>query len=58
MLQHLIKLNHSPDLLDITDALAVAVCHYFQSSGAHHTGVASYNNWAAFVASNPGKVSS
>ena len=58
MLQHLIKINHLPDLLDITDALAVAVCHYYQGSGAQHTGVSPYTNWAAFVASNPGKVSS
>lgn len=56
MLKHLIRLDIPPDYLDITDALGVAVCHYFQNSGTSQAGSKSYGSWSAFVASNPGKV--
>lgn len=57
MLKHLIQLSQTPNLHDISDALAVAVCHYYQNTGNQQPAMASYNSWAAFVSSNPGKVS-
>lgn len=52
MLQTLLNFKESPKLLDATDALAVAICHYFQKndSGARH------KSWKAFVSDNPGRV--
>jgi crossover junction endodeoxyribonuclease RuvC len=55
----------SPKLLDATDGLAVAMCHYFQTSGAvikttrtskSATGKGA-RGWAAFMAENPERVS-
>ncbi|MCE3006769.1 MAG: crossover junction endodeoxyribonuclease RuvC [Bacteroidetes bacterium] len=56
MLAHLMPelKQQGPLLPDATDALAVALCHYLQSSG----GLASpgrYSGWEAFVKQNPGR---
>ncbi|TAH37981.1 MAG: crossover junction endodeoxyribonuclease RuvC [Bacteroidetes bacterium] len=55
MLQTLLNFKETPQYLDATDGLAVAVCHYFQNtnkSGAEK----SHSGWKSFLASNPGKV--
>lgn len=53
MLKSLLKFTETPEFLDATDGLAVAVCHYFQRKpvGAKKT----YSGWKAFIADNPGK---
>lgn len=38
---------------DATDALAVAICHHFQSNVS--TPAKSYSGWASFIAKNPGR---
>jgi crossover junction endodeoxyribonuclease RuvC len=43
----------SPKLLDATDALGVAVCHYFQKGD---TGKKSAGGWGSFIKDNPGRV--
>lgn len=51
MLQRLLGFKESPEFLDATDGLAVAVCHSFQrisSSGKSKT----YSGWSAFVSDN------
>jgi len=53
MLQNLLNFKETPDFLDATDGLAVAVCHSFQrltnsSSGSKK----SYSGWATFVKDN------
>lgn len=51
MLKTLLKFNESPQFLDATDGLAVAVCHAFQNQRA--TGSkGSYSGWAAFAKDN------
>jgi crossover junction endodeoxyribonuclease RuvC len=40
--------------LDATDALAVALCHFFQNSSA--VGGKSYSGWDAFVRQNPNRL--
>ena len=60
MLQNLLKFKETPEFLDATDGLAVAVCHSFQkiSITAGKTGSKkSYSGWETFVKDNAGKVS-
>ena len=44
------------DYLDATDALAIALCHYYQKSPLG--GGKKYNNWSAFAKDNLSKVKS
>ncbi len=54
MLQTLLNSKEIPDVLDATDALGAAVCHYFQK-GTKSTGK-SYGGWSQFVNQNKGRV--
>lgn len=55
MLENILKRSFQEKYFDATDALAAAVCHWFQSSGPAK-GQKTYNGWAAFAKDNPGKV--
>ena len=51
MLSHILSLKEAPKYLDETDAIAVAVCHYFQNKyGGQEE---SYGSWKSFLAKNP-----
>lgn len=55
MLQRLLGFKETPEFLDATDGLAIAVCHSFQrvpASGASK----SYSGWESFVAGNKKRV--
>lgn len=68
MLRQMLKINDIPDKMDATDGLAVAVCHYLQSSsavlstpqdkkkkalgGGRNTG----ESWERFIEKNPDRV--
>ncbi len=56
MLCRILKIEGVPDSLDITDALAVALCHHYQANRPSGEGK-SYSGWKAFIASNPGRLS-
>ena len=56
ILGHLCQADMSCHPLDATDALATAICHFYQNS-ALNVGK-KYNSWAAFVKSNPEKTNS
>jgi crossover junction endodeoxyribonuclease RuvC len=61
MLQSLLKFKETPDFLDATDGLAVAVCHSFQriptSSGSGKTGSKkAYSGWDTFVKDNAKRI--
>jgi crossover junction endodeoxyribonuclease RuvC len=56
MLQNLLNFKETPEFLDATDGLAVAVCHSFQRSPTGTTSKKSYSGWAAFIKENPGKI--
>ncbi|AYL99606.1 crossover junction endodeoxyribonuclease RuvC [Mucilaginibacter celer] len=59
MLQSLLKFKETPDFLDATDGLAVAVCHSFQrvTTGAGKAGSKkSYSGWDTFVKDNAKRV--
>lgn len=51
MLQNLLKFAETPQFLDATDGLAVALCHAFQRTGNNGESK-SYSGWAAFVKDN------
>jgi crossover junction endodeoxyribonuclease RuvC len=54
MLQNLLSFKETPDFLDATDGLAVAVCHSFQriSTGSKSGSKKSYSGWDTFVKDN------
>jgi crossover junction endodeoxyribonuclease RuvC len=53
MLKQLLKFKESPEFLDATDALGVAVCHHFQN-GALTTNKA--KGWGEFLKENPDRL--
>lgn len=55
MLHSLLRIDETPAFLDATDALAVAVCHYFQRGTASTAAGKNYSGWASFVKQNPGR---
>ncbi len=57
MLYRILNIREVPDKLDITDALAVALCHYYQGNKSNAADKKSYSGWKAFVSDNPGRVS-
>src|ERR1700759_488845 len=57
MLQTLLHFKETPDFLDATDGLAVAVCHSFQRITTGKTGSKkSYSGWDTFVKDNASRV--
>lgn len=55
MLQTLLKFKETPEFLDATDGLAVAVCHSFQRVSTSGSGK-SYSGWEAFAKDNQKRV--
>jgi crossover junction endodeoxyribonuclease RuvC len=59
MLQHILSLKEKPKHFDATDALAVAICHHFQSKLPLETikikikTLKKENSWNNFIAKNP-----
>jgi crossover junction endodeoxyribonuclease RuvC len=61
MLQHILKFEANPDYLDATDAVAVALCHHYQSRGGETVARITakkkvVKGWADFIASNPDRI--
>jgi len=58
MLQRILDLKTLPEKLDASDALAVAICHFFQNKFvANSQPVKKFNSWQSFISENPGKIS-
>jgi crossover junction endodeoxyribonuclease RuvC len=55
MLGHILKRPIEPSYFDASDALAVAICHHYQSNSAIGGGK-KHNSWAAFAKANADKV--
>lgn len=53
MLASLVEFTEAPEFLDATDALAAAVCHFFQ--GDKVVTSKSYSGWKSFLKDNPGR---
>jgi crossover junction endodeoxyribonuclease RuvC len=58
MLQTLLQFKEMPTTLDASDALAVAVCHHFQTKISAASGIVgkANNNWESFIKNNPTRV--
>ena len=54
MLQRLLNFKETPEFLDATDGLAIAVCHAFQK--VPKSGGKSYKGWEAFAADNKKRI--
>lgn len=57
MLYRILRIEGVPDNLDITDALAVALCHHFQGDSPSSAGKKKSGGWKAFISDNPGRIS-
>lgn len=55
MLSNILHIDLSGHYLDATDALATAVCHYYQSQSPLGGGK-KYNGWSGYLNDNPGRV--
>ncbi|MCI1640048.1 MAG: crossover junction endodeoxyribonuclease RuvC [Bacteroidales bacterium] len=55
MIQRILDIKETEKFLDATDALAIAMCHYFQLSNPLSSTVAS-TNWTNFIKANPERV--
>ncbi|MFW5793467.1 MAG: crossover junction endodeoxyribonuclease RuvC [Bacteroidota bacterium] len=56
MIMQVLSIKQTPDYLDITDALGVALCHYYQKKKLSGSAESSYTDWKAFISDNPGRV--
>jgi crossover junction endodeoxyribonuclease RuvC len=52
MLMTMLAIKEAPKLLDATDALAVALCHYFQKGQAN----TKLKSWNSFIKDNPERI--
>ncbi len=56
MLQRLLNFKDDPRYYDASDALAVAVCHYFQEKTLVSPGSSKVNGWDDFLKKNPARL--
>jgi crossover junction endodeoxyribonuclease RuvC len=56
MLQTLLSFKESPKQYDATDALAVAMCHHFQSASPLAKAGKGLKGWEDFIKKNPGRI--
>lgn len=56
MLAQILKQDINTDFLDATDALGVAVCHYYQSSSILGGTGKTHNGWSSFLKENTNRI--
>lgn len=56
MLQHILKLQEQPQYFDATDALAVALCHHYQTTSPLGKKEKGFKGWEDFVARNEHRI--
>ena len=56
MLKQILSLSEDPLYLDAADAIAVAVCHHYQTRSVLATMPGTLKGWDEFVRKNPGRV--
>ena len=58
MLQRICKFEESPKYLDASDALAIAICHYYQISSGITSARGKAHSWNSFINQNPNRIKS
>lgn len=56
MLQRILQIAEKPQYFDATDALAVALCHHYQSTSPLASTGKTVKGWEAFIAKNPSRI--
>lgn len=56
MLQRILDFREKPEFFDATDALAVALCHHYQSGTPQDLRGKKRGSWKDFIRENPGRV--
>lgn len=56
MLQQVLKIEVQPAYFDATDALAVAMCHHYQTSSPLAASTKSFKGWEEFIVKNAARV--
>ena len=56
MLQRILQLQEKPQYFDATDALAVALCHHYQTSSPLAKGAKNFKGWEDFIAKNETRI--
>ena len=56
MLERILDLKKQPQYFDATDALGVALCHWYQMSSPVMPAAKGLKGWDAFLAKNPGRL--
>ena len=56
MLQQVLTLEEKPHYFDATDALAVALCHHYQSNSVLGNLPKGLKGWQEFITKNPGRI--
>ncbi len=56
MLQRILQLEEKPHYFDATDALAVALCHHYQSNSVLGKVDKGLKGWEQFIAKNPDRI--
>jgi len=55
MLQRILNIEEKPQYFDATDALAVAICHHYQTSSPVAKAEKGFKGWEDFIAKNPNR---
>src|SRR6476620_1273044 len=55
MLQRILDIEEKPQCFDATDALAVAMCHYYQTSSVSTKAEKGFKGWEDIIAKNPNR---
>src|SRR3954452_9545123 len=55
MLQRILSIEEKPQYFDVTDALAVAICHHYQTSSPVAKAEKGFKGWEDFIARNPNR---
>jgi crossover junction endodeoxyribonuclease RuvC len=56
MLQRILTINEVPEFLDASDALAVAICHHYQTGSIIPAANSKANGWEEFAKQNAGRI--
>jgi crossover junction endodeoxyribonuclease RuvC len=56
MLQHELQIEETPKYFDATDALAVAICHYYQIRNRVRSTSKNFKNWEDFIQKNKNRI--